>query len=286
MIKVIGLSRVHITLFDVEGKYGRLDGGMGVGLKFPRVVVREGNCRSFEVEGVPKVGYCVEEDYEEHVGLGHTTQFLLALGKLAFESSFTRKSAVEIAKLLGRGSTSGVGVHVFEVGGFVVDGGHSKKVKKEFLPSDFSRAPPPPLLMRVDFPWYIYVNVPRGGRRIFGKEELQAFKEAKVEGVDALMRVAFMEFVPSVVEGDLDGVLEALDVIQGLGFKRVEWELQTEEVRSLSKAMRSKGFPNGLSSFGPAIFTFCKKRECEELKSTFGGFYTEPNNEGAKVVWS
>ncbi len=220
------------------------------------------------------------------MGLGHTTQFLLSLGKLAFERSFTRKSAVEIAALLGRGSTSGVGVHVFQSGGFVVDGGHSKRVKREFLPSDFSRAPPPPLLMRVDFPWYVYVNVPKGGRRIFGEEELRAFRQAKPEGVDALFRVAFMGLVPSVVEGDLEGALEALDLIQGLGFKKVEWGLQGEEVKSLSRAMRSRGFPNGLSSFGPAVFTFCNRRECEELVSTFGGFYTEPNNEGAKVVWS
>ncbi|TRM96168.1 beta-ribofuranosylaminobenzene 5'-phosphate synthase, partial [Sulfolobus sp. E1] len=30
MIKLLGLSRIHITLVDLEGKYGRLDGGVGV----------------------------------------------------------------------------------------------------------------------------------------------------------------------------------------------------------------------------------------------------------------
>ncbi|MEL9970590.1 MAG: beta-ribofuranosylaminobenzene 5'-phosphate synthase, partial [Metallosphaera sp.] len=33
MLRVIGLSRIHITLFDLEGKHGRIDGGMGVALE-------------------------------------------------------------------------------------------------------------------------------------------------------------------------------------------------------------------------------------------------------------
>jgi beta-ribofuranosylaminobenzene 5'-phosphate synthase len=190
-----------------------------------------------------------------------------------------------MAKIVKRGSTSGIGVYAFEHGGFIVDGGHSKKVKKEALPSDFSESPPPPLVLRTDFPWYIYVKTPNG-KRIFGKEELDAFKNAKAEGIDVLSRIVLMEFIPSVLEKDLEGVLDALDRIQGLGFKKIENSLQTDEVKDAMKKMKSKGFPVGLSSFGPSIFTFCNKRECEELVSYFGGFYTEPNNTGAKVIWN
>ncbi|AWR94887.1 beta-ribofuranosylaminobenzene 5'-phosphate synthase family protein [Acidianus brierleyi] len=285
MIKVFGLSRIHITLFDVEGKYGRFDGGMGVALKYPRIVVNDGNCNVFNYEGIPKVNFCIEEDYDSHIGLGHTTQYLLTLSKLSLEKRLIRKNSAEIAKIVKRGSTSGIGVYAFEYGGFIVDGGHSKKVKKEALPSDFSASPPPPLILRTDFPWYIYVNTPNG-RRIFGKEELEIFKNAKVEGIDILSRVVLMEFIPSVSEKDLEGVLDALDRIQGLGFKKLENSLQTDEVKKLMTKMKNKGFPAGLSSFGPSIFTFCNKRECEELVSYFGGFYTEPNNTGAKVIWS
>ncbi|MEM4138271.1 MAG: beta-ribofuranosylaminobenzene 5'-phosphate synthase, partial [Sulfolobaceae archaeon] len=126
MLKVIGLSRIHITLIDLEGKYGRFDGSVGVALKFPRIVVSIGNCEKLQISLPFKIpGYCVEEDYEPHIGLGRTTQYLLSIAKLAAEYNLKKLSAVELAKLVNRGGTSGIGVYAFEYGGFIVDGGHS-----------------------------------------------------------------------------------------------------------------------------------------------------------------
>ncbi|WP_338600273.1 beta-ribofuranosylaminobenzene 5'-phosphate synthase family protein [Sulfolobus tengchongensis] len=288
MIKIIGLSRIHITLFDLEGKYGRIDGGVGVALKYPRIVIRTGDCFTPTVSlpfKVPQV--CIEEDYEPHIGLGHTTQYLLAVAKLASEYNFKRLNSYELAKLVKRGGTSGIGVYAFEYGGFIVDGGHSTKIKKELLPSDFSSAPPPPLITRLNFPWYIYVNVPKNGKRIFGSDEINAFKEAKLEGLDTLARVVLMELIPSVAENDLEGALNAISLIQNLGFKKIEVSLQSDEVKAIMAKMNKLGFPAGLSSFGPTIYTFISSRkEGEELISRFGGFISEPNNEGAKVFWS
>ncbi|BBD72530.1 beta-ribofuranosylaminobenzene 5'-phosphate synthase [Sulfodiicoccus acidiphilus] len=286
MLKVVGISRLHVTLLDLEGKWGRLDGGVGIALERPRVVVRIGECAPpiqppFQVPGV-----CLDEDYEPHVGLGHTTQLALAVAKASAEFNGVPMDSVRLARLVGRGSTSGVGVHAFQWGGMVLDGGHSVKVKPTPSPSDYSSAPPPPLLARFRFPWKLYVNIPSRGRRIFGEEERAAFR-ARVEGTAELARVVLMGLLPSVVEEDVEEALRSIDAIQSLGFKRVEWLLQSEEVRSLASSMRTRGFYVGLSSFGPAIYTFLSsEREGRELISTFGGFVTEPNNRGAKVEWS
>ncbi|MEM4085669.1 MAG: beta-ribofuranosylaminobenzene 5'-phosphate synthase [Saccharolobus sp.] len=288
MIKLIGLSRIHITLLDLEGKYRRIDGGVGVALKTPRIVMRVGDCFTPNISFPFKVpSICVDEDYEEHVGLGHTTQYLLSIAKISAEYNFKKMNSYELAKLVKRGGTSGIGVYAFEYGGFIVDGGHSLKVKKELLPSDFSSAPPPPLIARFNFPWYIYVNIQNKGKRIFGVEEIRAFKEAKVEGLDKLARIVLMELIPSVAEGDLESALEAISLIQTIGFKKIEVSLQSEEVKKLMRDMNRSGFPAGLSSFGPAVYTFIRSRkEGEELISRFGGFLSEPNNEGAKVFWT
>ncbi len=287
MLEVVGLSRIHITLVDLSGDYGRLDGGVGVALAWPRVRVSLGTCqRPPEWVPFPLPGYCVLEDYEEHVGLGHTTQFRLALAKLSAEYNFQRLSAVELARLVGRGGTSGVGVHAFEGGGFVVDGGHSKKVKPEPKPSDFSTAPPPPLIARFDFPWKVYILNPQGGRRVFGEEELKAFRDFKQTDAGEVTRVVFMKLVPAVAERDLGEVLEAIGLIQNMGFKRLEWSLQSEKVREVAKRALAKGFVLGLSSFGPTLYTFVGSRsEGEELISEFGGNVVEPNNTGARVIW-
>ncbi|GAA5418864.1 beta-ribofuranosylaminobenzene 5'-phosphate synthase family protein [Sulfurisphaera tokodaii] len=287
MIKIIGLSRIHITLIDLEGKFGRLDGGIGVALKYPRIVLRSGNCIKPNITLPFKIpDYCIEEDFEEHIGLGHTTQFLLSVAKLGAEYNLKNIDVVELAKLVKRGGTSGVGVYAFKHGGFIVDGGHSKKIKKEILPSDYSTVSPPPLIARYDFPWYIYVNIPKEGRKIYGKSELEIFKNAKVEGIDTLTRIIFMKLIPAVIENDLEEALEAIGLIQNLGFKKLEVSLQTEEVKMLMKQLYQKGYYSGISSFGPAVYTFVRsRREGEELVSYFGGFVTEPNNEGAKVLW-
>ncbi|QKQ99287.1 beta-ribofuranosylaminobenzene 5'-phosphate synthase [Metallosphaera tengchongensis] len=286
MLRIIGLSRIHITLFDMEGKHGRIDGGMGIGLKRPRIVLRSGDCTNLNIRGLSTVSFCIEEDYEEHIGLGHTTQFLLSAAKLHSELNLEKMSAVELASKVGRGGTSGVGVHLFDNGGFVVDGGHSTRIKHIPLPSDFSNAPPPPLLLRVNFPWYIYVNVPNGGK-IFGSTELDIFRKYSPSQIGELTRVVLMEFIPSVVEKDISSALDGLWKIQGLGFKKVEVELQSNEVKDMMIKLYKNGFPSGLSSFGPAIFTFtATRREGEELVSRFGGWLTEPNNRGVDVEWS
>ncbi|AGE71406.1 beta-ribofuranosylaminobenzene 5'-phosphate synthase family protein [Sulfolobus acidocaldarius] len=287
MIRVIGLSRIHITLLDLEGLYGRIDGGVGVALKYPRVVMRNGDCTTVNISlpfRMPSV--CIEEDYEAHVGLGHTTQFLLSAAKLAAEYNLKNVDVVDLARIVKRGGTSGVGVYAFKYGGFIVDAGHSVKVKQNIAPSDFSDAPPPPLMTRYSFPWYIYINTPSYGRRIFGVEELNAFKK-EVKGTSEVIRVTFMELVPAVIDHDISSALDAIAKIQNLGFKRIEVNMQTEQVRDLMKSMYNKGFPAGISSFGPTVYTFVNtKREGEELVSYFGGLVTEPNNEGAKVIWS
>jgi beta-ribofuranosylaminobenzene 5'-phosphate synthase len=71
-----------------------------------------------------------------------------------------------------------------------------------------------------------------------------------------------------------------------MGFKRLEWSLQTEEVREVARMAERKGFVLGLSSFGPTLYTLVgSNREGEELISTFGGEVVEPNNVGARVIW-
>ena len=65
----------------------------------------------------------------------------------------------ELSTIVGRGGTSGIGTYVNELGGLIVDGGHSLVEKPGFLPSGASKASPPPLIARYEFPeeWDILV---------------------------------------------------------------------------------------------------------------------------------
>ena len=92
--------------------------------------------------------FTVDKTYPSHSGLGSGTQLSLAAGKLISKMNDLDLTASEIASIVGRGGTSGIGVAAFDKGGFIVDGGHNKAEKPGFLPSSASHASPPPIIAR------------------------------------------------------------------------------------------------------------------------------------------
>ncbi len=89
----------------------------------------------------------------EHVGLGVGTQLCLAVARaVARLAAETDLSVEQLVRLTGRGRRSGIGLHGFEHGGLIVDGGRRNE------------ADVPPLLARLPFPevWSILVVQPQG----------------------------------------------------------------------------------------------------------------------------
>jgi beta-ribofuranosylaminobenzene 5'-phosphate synthase len=82
-------------------------------------------------------------------------------------------------------------------------------------------------------------------------------------------------------------------VIQGLGFKKVELDLQPKEIPALIEILRSSGAAcAGMSSFGPTVFAIddTDMREIEQAAQSFmndhnGGttLITSARNKGASV---
>ena len=264
-------SRIHMTLIDLNGSLGRIDGGVGFALDSPcvEIVAKESddvvvkgdafNSERFERVArllASKFGRGIEievvSDYRAHVGLGSGTQISLAVAK-AFNDLYDLGFSVrELAEVVGRGGTSGIGVAVFEYGGFVVDGGHSTREKRAFLPSSASKAKPAPIISRLDFPdWKVVLAIPdlsgfHGGREVNLFEELCPIP---LEDVRALCHLILMKLLPAVAEWDLDEFNFAVREIQKLGFKRGEVEKYGELIRSVLDE-----FPAGMSSTGPTVY--------------------------------
>ena len=106
--------------------------------------------------------FTVNSTYPSHSGLGSGTQLSLAVAKLITMMDGREMTAYDLAKIVGRGGTSGIGVESFENGGFIVDGGHKSSEKPNFLPSSASNASPAPIIARYNFPldWKIIILVP------------------------------------------------------------------------------------------------------------------------------
>lgn len=279
-------SRIHVGLIDMHGGSGRVDGGIGIALNEPGILLEAQQCPDIKISGCDTgtqervsgiasevlrqihagagVSIHVRSHYPTHTGLGSGSQLALASARAICELYGKNVSVTELARLAGRGGTSGIGTAAFEQGGFIIDGGHRfgpEGDKTEFRPSSASRGvSPPPVIARHDFPaeWKILLATPKLPAGASGATEADIFRRhcpVPLVEVQALCHEVLMRMLPGIAEHDLDLFGSSINAVQSLGFKKVELGLQPPEVTGLINVMRSAGAAgSGMSSFGPTVY--------------------------------
>ncbi len=279
-------SRIHVTLIDMHGGSGRVDGGVGITLDEPGILLEAELSGVLSVRGgdpalqkrvggiamdvLQKLGaeggvaITVRNSYAPHVGLGSGSQLALAVARAISELYGRHIPVRELAKLVGRGGTSGIGTAAFEYGGFIVDGGHrfgTGGEKRDFRPSAASRGVSPPhVIARHDFPsdWRILLAIPAVPAGASGDKETDIFRNncpVPLEEVRELSHEVLMRMLPGIASRDLDLFGSSINAVQKLGFKKVELSIQPPEVAGLLDVLREAGAAGaGLSSFGPAVY--------------------------------
>jgi len=277
-------SRLHLTLIDMNGSRGRVDGGVGITLDDPGYVIEaeraeetgiiaDDDALKARTLGILK-SVCTKTGFEEgvqvriheaippHGGLGSGTQLSLAIA-----TAISRLSGVPIpdpSGLTGRGGTSGIGVRSFFDGGVIIDGGHrfgSGKEKESYLPSSASPdVKLAPLIGRYEFPesWRIILCVPDLPPGANGEEERQIFQKrcpVPLTDVQELSHRILMQMIPSLVEEDMDQFGDAVNALRSVGFKKEELSLQPPVLHDILDYMSGCGCAGaGMSSFGPALY--------------------------------
>jgi len=292
-------SRLHFALFDLNGELGRCDGGVGVYLERPGVVVEAERSARMQIVAGERKGevaraarkfgpfrIVVRSSIPPHVGLGSTTQLLLAVAKACAPD----RSAPELARIVGRGGTSGIGTWGFEHGGLIFDAGHSfGKEKKSFLPSSASRAPPPALLARIPIPssWLFVCSIPSPAR-IYGERERAIFSRycpIPRREVEKALAIAYSQLAPGALENDIGLFGEGLLGLQRVGFKKIEWKFQNKQTRGAFAVLKRECAGAGLSSFGPLVFGVAESaKHARRLASSLSNsFISKARNEGASA---
>ncbi len=325
MVVIDAPSRLHLGLLDMNGALGRIDGGMGLALDEPRLVVSARRSDTFLAEGgdadarervlaaaasvsgslnLPGAAeFTIQAQFPGHAGLGRGTQLALSAACALCRLYGQEWTARDLARMTGRGGTSGIGTASFGAGGFIIDGGHSFGAnldKTAFLPSSASRGVrPPEVILRRDFPeaWKILLVIPDIPPWASGGAERDLFLRycpVPLEEVRELCHLAMVSLLPGLAEEDLDLFGSAINRMQELGFKRVENQLQPSRVADLMVAMRNAGAAGaGLSSFGPAVYAIGEGRmhdvesAAREIIPSLGGgrvLLTRARNSGAVVT--
>ena len=296
---------------DLHGGAGRRYGSIGLALDGPFTRVRLEPAPHIVAEGpdAPRasryartlakhfglsdgVRIDIEEAIPPHAGLGSGTQLALAVGAGMARLFDLDVRTVDIAALLDRGSRSGLGIGLFDQGGFVVDGGTA------------GDGVPPPVIARQPFPpeWRVLLVYDRKRQGVYGETEIEKFAallEFPEADAAALCRLVLMCALPGVVQADLDAFGDAIGPIQARvgdhfagvqggrfaspGVSRVlEW-LGSGDVRAI-----------GQSSWGPTGFAVCPNesaalRLMDEARVRFGSAFgldfavARGRNVGARV---
>lgn len=296
-------SRLHMTLIDLNGSYGRADGGIGLTIEKPNFVLESETTekgitvetsldnfnKSIIKEHSQKIersaqklidyfdiqnGYHfnIKETMHSHSGLGSGTQVSLATAKLICETEGININISDLGLIVGRGITSGIGTFAFDKGGFIVDGGYNLAYKGAVVPSEGDPTLKPKLIGRYEFPeeWNIVIAIPEADTSVTGKKEIDIFNEycpVPKRDVEQLSHLILMNLIPFILEKNIVCVGKVIDKIQNLGFKKAEVSLQQKSVRDLMTLFReSGGHGAGMSSFGPAVYTITDKDPKDLMK--------------------
>jgi len=316
-IRIKTSARLHLSLIDLNGARNRVDGSIGLAIQDPyfQILAQPSDrievCAQIYTERagqviqklkdyylIPGLRVQLTSEMPQHSGFGSGTHLALGIAAATNQIYQLGQSVHDLAVVVGRGGTSGVGVAAFEKGGFILDGGHKyPEQKSSFLPSAaVDGVAPPPLLLQSDFPdWQLLIIIPKC-KHIAGDVEVNLFQTLCPQPkstAERLSHLILMQMLPAIFEADLYTFGRALNEIQEFGWKRVEIDAQGGELQQTLDFLQQNGaIGAGVSSWGPGIVavgddigTLFQRTQNFLANTPFGGdcFITRANNSGATI---
>jgi beta-ribofuranosylaminobenzene 5'-phosphate synthase len=282
-VKVRATARLHLGFLDLHGGVGRRFGSLGMALDGPetRISLRRASHRIVTGSEAGRAeqylarleealrlscGHVLELEaaIPAHSGLGSGTQLALAVGGAVRRLHRLPADPAADAALLARGARSGIGIALFQSGGFVVDGGRG------------AGGGLPPMIARLPVPegWRVLLIRDCARQGLSGAREHAAFaalSEMSEAQADRLCRLAVMQVLPALAEADLARFGAAIWEIQrivGGHFAPAQggWCASPAVGVALERLAEAGAAGVGQTSWGPTGFAFAgSEGEAERL---------------------
>ncbi len=277
-VSVIAPARLHMGFLDLSGALGRHFGSIGVALDDPithlvitpaeKQVVSNNRakkcldafCQAFDVSNSVQIE--IIQAIPEHVGLGSGTQMALAIGAGLNAFYDLNLNVRDIAALMDRGLRSGIGIGVFEQGGFVVDGGRGENTIT------------PPMLAHFDVPenWRFILVFDQRWQGLHGQQEIQAFKTLPPfprRDAERLSYLLLMQALPAIAENDLIRFGEVITELQrtvGEHFAPAQGGVFTsvDVASAMQWLIENNAVAIGQTSWGPTGFCLIEGNDVAE----------------------
>lgn len=282
-VKVDAPARLHMGFVDLHGGLGRRFGSLGLCIDNLSTCLSVSDSHGISAEGpsaerAKKMAETLFETFNleggvhieihraigEHIGLGSGTQLSLAVARAISELKQLDVPIKHLARLLGRGDRSGIGMGAFRYGGFLVDGGRSDESSV------------PPIIAHIPFPdaWRVLLIFDNDRVGVHGSSEKHAFQttEPMSEAVSQqLCRVLLMQVLPALAEQDCATFGKGITTIQNhIGDYFASWQggrYCSERVAAVLDWVRQQSATGyGQSSWGPTGFAiFANETEAYQV---------------------
>ncbi len=280
-VHVASGARLHMGFLDLSFTLGRRFGSIGMALDRPetRLTLRrsaETRVHGPECERAARYlatltrrlnlpsghSLTIAAAMPAHAGLGSGTQLALAIAAGLRQLHGLPDDLAGDARTLGRGGRSGIGIALFQHGGFVLDGGIG------------DAGAPPPMLSRVAVPetWRVLLirNTTQAG--LSGGDELTAFSALPPldEAYSAeICRHVLMQVLPALIEDDVTRFgagITRIQAIMGDYFAPVQGgRFTSPRLHAVLSLLAEAGAAGGgQSSWGPSGFAFVRGAETAE----------------------
>ena len=282
-VTVTAASRLHLGFLDMNGGLGRRFGSLGLAIDRPATCLTLRRSKTQSATGLDAeralpyletlrrhfglaaaYDLTLHEAIPAHSGLGSGTQLALALGAALRRLEGIQRDPIQDAQLLRRGARSGIGLGLFERGGFIVDGGHG------------ARTVTPPVLVRMEFPpqWRVIIVLDPHSEGVHGSAEHAAFAQlpdcpASLAG--EICRLVLIQALPALVEQDIDPFGDAITRLQEIAgeyFAPAQGgaPYTSAAVARVIHDLQQQGAKGtGQSSWGPTGFAFAPSAEAAQF---------------------
>jgi len=225
-VEIVAPARLHLGFLDLGGGLGRRFGSLGLAIDGFDTRLRVTRAEAPDAAGpdakrardylalaaaglgvLPNARVTIAATSPPHAGFGSGTQLALAVASALARLNGISLSATDLAATVGRGARSGIGVGIFERGGFVLDGGRR------------AEGGIAPILLRLPFPsaWRVLLALDPEHRGLHGQAESSAFTalprfDEALSG--RLCREVLLRLLPGLVEQDFAAVSLAIGAMQ------------------------------------------------------------------------
>ncbi len=277
-ISIVTGSRLHWGLLAAENETGSSFGGVGVMIEQPSVHLSIYPCNQDTVSATdktislrvasfvatyrancpdnfqpPPCKIVIHKTIPSHCGLGSGTQLAMAIAHglaLSVDAPFAN-DVKTLAKKIGRGARSAIGIHGFLSGGLIYDAG---KKQREEISS---------IAATCLFPqaWRFLLVTPKDEVGLSGEKEKKAFRSFSIaaETTGFLTDILEERLLPAIINSNFEAFSAAIYDYGnrvGASFSKLQGgHLASPLMQTLSQELVKKGIcGHGQTSWGPTLF--------------------------------